>query len=149
YEGSYATGWSNVGQKDLPIVPYHFTIDETGIPIPKPQGAPPASGTTAQALSDRVGALNDEDDVRNLQNAYGYYVDMRMWDDVVDLFTDDGVIEIGSKAYKGKAGVRQAMELMGPQGLSHGIINDHLPFDTLVQVMPGGLEAFARGTELA
>jgi hypothetical protein len=149
YEGSYATGWSNVGQKDLPIVPYHFTVDETGIPIPKPQGAPPASGTTAQALSDRVAALNDEDDVRNLQNAYGYYVDMRMWDDVVDLFTDDGVIEIGGKAYKGKAGVRQAMELMGPQGLSHGIINDHLPFDTLVRVMPGGLEAFARGTELA
>lgn len=149
YEGDYSTGWSNVGQKDLPIVPYHFTVDETGIPIPYPTGPAPASGTTVQALSDRVAALNDEDDVRNLQNAYGYYVDMRMWSDVVDVFSDDGVIEIGGKAYKGKAGVRQAMELMGPENLSHGIINDHLPFSTTVQVMPGGLEAFTRGTVLA
>jgi hypothetical protein len=149
YEGDYATGWSNVGQKDLPIVPYHFTVDQTGIPIPKPEGAAPASGATAQSLSDRVAALNDEDAVRNLQNAYGYYVDMRMWDDVVDLFADDGAIEIGGKAYRGKAGVRRALALMGPQGLAHGVLNDRLPFDTLVRVMPGGLEAFTRGTELA
>ena len=149
YEGSYATGWSNVGEKDMPIVPYHFTVDETGIPIPKPEGAAPASGASAQALSDRVGALNDEDDVRNLQNAYGYYVDMRMWDDVVDLFADDGAIEIAGKLHRGKAGVRQAMARMGPAGLTRGILNDRLPFDTLVKVMPGGLEAYARGTELA
>nr|WP_166179932.1 nuclear transport factor 2 family protein [Altererythrobacter segetis] len=149
YKGDYKTGWSNIGQKDLPIVPYHFTVDETGIPIPAPQGTPPASGATIMALSSRVGELNDQDAVRNLQNVYGYYVDMRMWDDVVDLFSDDGVIEIGGKLYKGKAGVRQAMTLMGPQGLSRGIMNDHLPFDTIVKVMPGGFEAFARGTELA
>jgi len=149
YEGSYETGWSNVGQQDLPIVPYHFTVDETGIPIPKPEGPPPPSGATVQELADRAAALNDEDDVRNLQHAYGYYVDRRMWDDVVDLFTDDGVIEIGGQVYRGKSGVRQAMELMGPEGLTDGIMNDHLPFDTIVEVMPGGLEAFARGTELA
>ena len=149
YEGSYATGWSNVGQKDLPIVPYHFTVDQTGIPIPKPEGTAPASNATAQALSARVAALNAEDDVRNLQNAYGYYVDMRMWDDVVDLFAAEGTIELGGKLYRGKAGVRQAMETMGPQGLTAGILNDRLPFDTLVQVMPGGAEALARGTELA
>jgi hypothetical protein len=149
YEGNYETGWSNVGQEDLPIVPYHFTVDEVGVPIPEPQGVAPASGTTVQALSDRVAALNDEDDIRNLQHAYGYYVDMRMWDDVVDLFTDDGVIEIGGQLYRGRGGVRQAMELMGPENLSHGILNDHLPFDTLVLVKPGGLEAFTRGTELA
>jgi len=149
YEGEYETGWSNVGQKDLPIVPYHFTIDEVGIPIPKPQGAPPASEASIQALSDRVAALNDEDDIRNLQHAYGYYVDMRMWDDVVDLFTEDGVIETAGKLFRGRQGVREAMELMGPKNLSHGILNDHLPFDTTVQIMPGGLEAFARGTELA
>ncbi len=149
YEGDYQTGWSNVGQKSLPIIPYHFTVDETGIPVPNPQGPPPASGATVMALSNRVANLNDQDDVRNLQNAYGYYVDMRMWDDVTDLFAADGMIEIGGKVYKGKAGVREAMEQMGPQGLSHGILNDHLPFDTLVSVMPGGLEAFTRGTELA
>ncbi len=149
YEGDYETGVSNVGQQDLPIVPYHFTVDETGIPIPEPVGAPPPSDTTVAALSDRVAALNDEDDIRNLQHSYGYYVDRRMWDDVVDLFTEDGVLELGGQLYRGKSGVRQAMETMGPQGLTHGIINDHLQFETIVQVTPGGLEAFARGTELA
>jgi hypothetical protein len=149
YEGSYATGVSNVGQQDLPIIPYHFTIDEVGVPIPRPAGPAPASGASLASLSERVGALNDEDDVRNLQHAYGYYVDGRMWDDVVDLFADDGVIEIGGRLFRGKAGVREAMELMGPQGLRDGVLNDHLPFDTVVRVMPGGGEAFARGTELA
>src|SRR6478736_7693571 len=149
YEGDYKTGVSNIGEKDLPIVPYHFTVDETGIPVPEAQGTPPVSGATLRALADRVGGLNDEDDVRNLQDAYSYYVDRRMWDDVVDLFAAGGVIELGGKLYKGKAGVRRAMELMGPQGLSEGILNDHLPFDTSVRGMAGGLEAYARGTELA
>jgi SnoaL-like protein len=31
--------------------------------------------------------MNDEDAIRNLQNAYGYYMDRKMWDDVTDLFT--------------------------------------------------------------
>jgi hypothetical protein len=150
YEGDHATGWSNVGQRSLPIVPYHFTVDETGIPVPQPQGRPEASGATIAGLGERVAALNDEDDIRNLQHAYGYYVDMRMWDDVADLFAADGVLAIGDRVYRGPAGVRQAMEQsMGPQGLSFGVINDHLPFDTVVKVMPGGLEGFTRGTELA
>lgn len=148
YEGSYADGVSNVGQKDLPIIPYHFTIDETGIPIPPAPGAAPASGATLSALARRVAALNDEDDVRNLQNTYGYYVDLRLWDDVVDLFAEDGVVEIGGTLYKGKAGVRRAMETMGPAGLAHGVLNDHPLFDTIVTVAPGGQEAHARGIEL-
>ncbi len=148
YEGSYEDGWSNVGQQDLPIVPYHFTPDETGIPIPPAQGKAPAAGTPLQSLSERVAVLNSEDDIRNLQNSYGYYVDMRMWDDVVDLFAEDGVVELGGKLYKGKAGIRQAMETMGPAGLRHGVLNDRLPFDTIVRVAPGGVEASARGTEL-
>jgi hypothetical protein len=148
YEGSYEKGWSNVGQRDLPIVPYHFTVDETGIPIPSPQGAPPASGAMLASLSARVAAMNDEDDVRNLQNSYGYYADLRMWDDIVDLFSRDGVIEVAGRLYRGKAGVRQAFALMGPAGLSHGVLNDRPMFDILVKILPGGQEAFARGTEL-
>ena len=35
YEGDYPHGWSNAGGRQLPQVPYHFTIDESGIPIPR------------------------------------------------------------------------------------------------------------------
>lgn len=150
YEGGYASGWSNVDGKDLPIVPFHFTADTAGLPIPQPDGVAPASSMSLASLTARVTALNDEDEVRNLQHAYGYYVDRKMWDDVVDLFAADGAIEIvGGGAFRGRDGVRKALARMGPAGLSHGELNDRPQFDTIVRVSPGGREALARGTELA
>jgi len=148
YEGSYEDCWSNVDQQNLPVVPYHFTPDETGIPIPPPQGPAPASGFTLEELFLRVREMNNEDDVRNLQNAFGYYVDRRMWNDVVDLFADDCVVEINGKLYNSIAGVREAMATMGAEGLSHGVLNDHPLFDTIVRVLPCGREALVRGIEL-
>ncbi len=150
YEGPYETGWTNVGGKDLPIVPYHYDGDTAGLPIPAPVGAPPASQASLGRLEERIRVLNDEDQVRNLQAAYNYYVDRRMWDDVTDLFAPDGVVEIGGVGvYAGPKGVRKAMERMGPAGLTHGQLNDHLLFDNIAQILPGGREARMRGFELA
>jgi hypothetical protein len=150
YEGSYADGWTNVGGKDLPIVPFHFTPDSAGIPIPPAEDPAPKSGVSQIALAARLAALNDEDEVRNLQHAYGYYVDRRMWDDVVELFAADGVVEIaGAGVFKGRDGVRKALARMGPVGLARGDLNDRPQFDAIVRVSAGGREAHARGTELA
>jgi len=149
YEGDHANGWTNVGNRDLPIVPYHFSVDETGIPIPPAPGTAPGTDQSAADLFRRIAALNDEDGVRNLQHAYGYYVDRRMWDDVLDLFAQDAVLEIGGEIFRGRAGIRQALERMGPAGLAHGDLNERPLFDTLVRVEPGGREAFSRGIELA
>jgi hypothetical protein len=149
YEGDYAKGWTNVGGKDLPIVPMHFTSDESGTPIPPAAGQAPRTNETGASLAQRIARLNDEDAVRNVQNAYGYYVDRRMWSDVVDLFEEDSAVEItGTAAYRGKAGVRQAMQRMGPQGLASGDLNERPIFDLIVEVLPGGTEAIARGIEL-
>jgi|GEM_PF-1902282 len=150
YEGDYATGWRNVGGGLLPLVPYHFTPEESGIPIPEPEGQAPATDASVEELALRIDRLNDEDAVRNLQHAYGYYVDQRMWTDVVDLFVADSAVEIdGVGTYTGAAGVRQAMERMGPEGLSQGILNDRPLFDTIVEVSPDGESAVARGLEFA
>ncbi len=149
YIGDYENGWANAGGGELPVVPFHFAMDETGIPIPEPLGTAPASNTTLPALEERIAALNAEDAVRNLQSAYGYYVDRKMWDDVVDLFAKDGVVEIGgSQTFAGQDGVRRAMETMGAQGLKQGEFNDHPSFDVVVTVMPGAAEAYVRGIEL-
>lgn len=149
YEGNYEDGWANVGNKPLPHIPFHFTVDETGIPIAKPAGPAPASNATLTSLEDRIDTLNVKDVVRNLQNAYGYYVDRKMWDDVVDMFADDGVVEIaGVGVFHGRDGIRQAMERMGLQGLKRGQLNDHPIFDTVVAVQPGHREAYTRGIEL-
>src|SRR5499427_8150148 len=67
FAGPYATGWRNLDD-DLKIVPYHFTPDETGIPVPDlPASAmPPVDPKTnpaaaLAALEQRVAAMNDED----------------------------------------------------------------------------------------
>ena len=149
YDGDYAEGWANYENEQLAMFPFHFTLDETGIPIPPAEGSAPASGSDLAALETRIAALNAEDQVRNLQNAYGYYVDRKMWTDVVDLFTADGVVEVvGVGTFSGPAGVREAMERYGPEGLRTGDLNESPIFDTIVTMMPGNEEAYARGLAL-
>jgi hypothetical protein len=148
--GPYETGWRNVDD-DQKVVPYHFTTDETGIPVPAlPDSAPVRDANlypeaVLPRLEQRIAALNAEDAVRNLQNAYGYYVDRKMWDDVTDLFTEDSMLEIADVGlYEGPDGVRRALERMGQAGLGHGELNDHMQLDMIVEVEPNGLRARAR-----
>jgi hypothetical protein len=149
YFGACETGWNNWQGRDLEILPYHFTPEESGIPIPEPVGTAPASDATLAALEERIAVMNDESLVRNLQAAYGYYVNRRMWDDVTDLFAANGVYEFGGNGiYEGKAGVRRAHERMGPDGLTDGILNDRLQFDSVVSLAPGRREAWVRGIEM-
>ncbi|MET7401059.1 nuclear transport factor 2 family protein [Dactylosporangium sp. NPDC005572] len=149
YTGTYAAGWRSINGQSLPVVPHHFTPVSAGIPIPPPEGDAPPATATAEQLATRINRLGDEDAVRNLQHTYGYYVDRRMWTDVTELFTADATYTIDNVGtYTGPAGVRQAMERMGPEGLTQGILNDHPLWDTIVDVNPNGQEATARGIEL-
>jgi hypothetical protein len=149
YDGPYETGWHNWKAQDVGILPYHFTPDESGIPIPAPAGAAPKTKATLTELEERIAVMNDESLVRNLQASYGYYVNRGMWDDVTDLFTADGVYEAGRVGvYKGPAGIRRALERMGQAGLTHGVLNDRLQFDTVVRFASGRREAHVRGIEL-
>lgn len=149
FGGPYETGMRLL-ENPLALVPYHFaTADVAGTPIPPPVGAAPKTRATLAGLEQRIDALNAEDKVRNLQNAWGHYVDRRMWDDVTDLFTSDGVLEIGGVGiYDGPASIRRALERMGPAGLDRGQLNDHPLFDTLIEVAPGGMQARVRSLEL-
>ena len=155
FAGPYASGWRNVDE-DQKIVPYHFTPDETGIPVPDLPASAVAPvdpkmdpATTLAALDQRIAVMNEEDKVRNLQNAYGYYMDRKMWDDVTDLFAADGALSIANVGvYDGPKSIRRALERSGPAGLKHGQLNELLQLDTAVTVEPGGMEARSRGLEL-
>lgn len=150
FAGPYDTGWFSTGPES-PLVPYHYTPSLAGRPVPEEAGDADRTPTnmTLADIESQVSLMNDQDQVRNLQNIYGYYIDRKMWDDVTDLFAADGVLEIaGVGVYKGVAGIRRALERDGPVGLQRGQVNDHLQFHTIVTVEPGGAEAMARGLDL-
>ncbi|KAL5413871.1 hypothetical protein PMIN03_003551 [Paraphaeosphaeria minitans] len=150
YEGTYEDGWRNVGGRGIPVIPYHFTPDGSGLPILPPEGDTPPTNATLRDLEVRIDRLNDEDEVRNLMHAHGYYLDRRMWTDVIDLHTTKTKVTItGQGTYNGLDGVRKALERMGPSGLTRGVNNDHPIFDMLVEVSPHGQYAIARGIEIA
>ena len=150
FDGPYEDGWVNWGGGDLPHVPLHYTVRSSGIPIPPATGTAPETDATLVELQAKVDRMNDEDRVRSLQSAVGFYADRKMWDDVVDMFAANGVVEIGGQGvWRGKQGVRNwLVGSMGPAGLTHGQLNDQVQMDVTVRIAPGGNEAWARGIDL-
>jgi acetyl esterase/lipase len=136
---------------------FHYTnpgVTESGHVWTSP--APPASSARrgapaarATALAARAERLADEQAVENLQRIYGYYYDRRMWDEVADLFVEDGTVEMGQRGvYVGKARVREFLELLGPAGVRDGELFDHVQLQIVVTVAPDGRSAKARSREL-
>jgi len=160
YSGRYdAPGWTATKEP----TPFHYEASRVGRPVldvPAPASAPSnGKGTTPSTLptlaarvSDlaaRAQRLSDEIEITNLQHAYGYYVDRKMWDDVAELFAEDGTMEIGLQGvYAGRASIRRGLNIFGRAGLSEGEINDHIQLQTIVSVMSDGRMARARGTDL-
>lgn len=151
FAGTYADGWRNV-EPDLKVVPMHYTPETAGIPVPQQPAPAPASdaGALATTLHGPLSSLLEENAVRNLQNIYGYYVDRRMWDDVADLFEVDATLDIaGVGQWQGAKSIRRGLEREGPTGLPAGELNEHVQFPTFITMSPDGVDARARGVELA
>jgi SnoaL-like domain len=158
YSGRYeAPGWTATKEP----TPFHYTAARVGKPIVdvevgaalrRPVSAAPTLAELAKRMADlaaRAQHLSDEIEVTNLQHAYGYYVDRKMWDDVVDLFASDGTMELGlTGVYVGQKSIRRGLNASGPARLAEGEINDHIHLQTIVSVMPDGRTAYARGSDL-
>jgi hypothetical protein len=147
-----AAGWKDSGVH----VPFHYTAASVAAAIPespiKTNGATPSFPLLAESvhqLAQRAARLNDQAEVTNLQDTYGYAVDRKLWDQVAGLFANDGTMELGLQGvYAGKASIRRGLDQFGPQGLRDGERNDHVYLQTLVSVAPDGRTAKARGVEL-
>jgi acetyl esterase/lipase len=106
--------------------------------------------TQVAELSRRLTRLQDEQAIENLQRIYGYYVDRAQWDQVADLFAADATLEIGLQGvYVGKQHLRRFLDTLEPQGLTAGVLNDHIQLQTLVDIGPDGKTAYCRSRELA
>lgn len=139
YEGGYEGGWRNVGGRDFGLVPeFHYSAEEAGVPIPRGVAGVVGEGPEGVGLGRRIEDLNDEDEVRNLQHAWGYYVDRRLWGEVGELFGSHswGVVRVDNVGvFEGPGGIKEGLERwMGGEGLKQGVLNEHLIFDTVVKI---------------
>jgi hypothetical protein len=106
-------------------------------------GSPAA---TLQSLDADADILLAASAAQNLQAAYGFYTDRKMWDDVADLFTQDGSLAIGGQTLRGRQAIRASL---GEAGLRQGELNDHAQLVPVVTVAADGRSAQVRGIELA
>jgi hypothetical protein len=150
-------------------VPYHYrnpvsgrcepgvcvaTAVEAPPPAPAPASEQPVSAERVAAVRARVAALDrratsvdDVNAIENLQGSYGYYTDKMLWDEVVDLFSNDGTLEIGpSGVYRGKASIRRYVDGLsgGKQGPLEGILFDHFQLQPVITLAPDGQTAEGR-----
>lgn len=159
FTGPYEPGWRNADRSDqVRIVPFHYSPDRAGTPIPlspvvtavdrAPRDGQAQRRRVAE-LQAQLQCLQAESAVTSLQNAYGYYVDRRMWDDVADLFAPDGSFEAALRGvYRGRASIRRALEQFGPQDLAPGVVNEHTQLQPVVTLSADCQSAQLRGTEL-
>lgn len=138
-------------------VPYHFEAAHVGLTIPESalNAFDTASTVDAGPLAARIGRMNDETAVQNLQHSFGYYIDRKMYDDASELFSNAGTIEIGrSGRYVGSKHVTRLLGTLygaaAPRtGLANGELFDHINLGTVVTVSPRGTTASSRTSQLS
>jgi hypothetical protein len=114
---------------------------------PDLQGKLSKAYAKVQVIADKAARVHEVDELRNLQAAYGYYVDKALWDDVVDLFADNGTMELGlNGVYAGKNSIRKYLYSLtgGKPGLRAGEINNHFQLSPVITLAPDGQSAKAR-----
>lgn len=105
---------------------------------------------TVRTLERRITHLKDIEQIENLVSAYGYYLDKQQWDHFTDLFAEDSKMEISRRGiYFGKAGVRRALELFGPQNILPGHLHNHIQLQPVITVAPDGQRAWIRSRALS
>lgn len=103
-------------------------------------------------LSNRLGMLQDTHAVRKLHHAYGYYLDKGIYEEVVNLFANDGEVFFNGGIFEGKdKGVRRLyVDYMGQgfmennSGPVHGFLLDQTQEQDVVDIAPDRKSAKAR-----
>ena len=106
-------------------------------------------------VEQRLTIREDELDIRKLQYLYGYLIDKCLYNETVDLFTDDGEVRFFGGIWKGKEGVRrlyvnrfQSRFTHGNNGPIDGFLLDHPQMQDIIHVQPDGVTALARARSM-
>jgi hypothetical protein len=145
FSGPYETGFTHDASK-LERAPVEYTPDQAGTVLTGRAAATPR----AKAEIDREATLLLEaGKAQNVADAFGYYLDRGMYDDIVDLFDPAGNVEVaGQGVFKGADGVRRFLKRFGAPGLDPGELNDRPQLMPEVSISDDGASALVRVTEL-
>ena len=105
-----------------------------------------------EQLTRQLGVVEDTHAVRCLHFIYGYYIDMCLYDETVELFADNGAVRFLNGVYKGKdKGVKRLYcdwfkkdFTKGHNGPVFGFLLDHLQAQDVVHVAPDRMTAKGR-----
>jgi hypothetical protein len=103
------------------------------------------------SLAARAEIIEDSNDIKRLQRAFGYYLDDFAIDEVADLFADDATIEYGLDGiYAGKDRIKEYFlaTFDGQASLDPGQLNERMQLMPVVTVDPSGGTAKARWREI-
>jgi hypothetical protein len=155
YYHQYAGAYADYGHKAPAAwgIPYHFDGAHVGLTIPTTALqvlAKQSKSVLEQELSIRIQRLQDETAVQNLQHSFGYYLDRKLWDDVADLFTAAGTLELDQRGvYRGADHIKKALvDFYGASPLQNGELFDHIVLGTVVTVAADGKTANARSNQI-
>lgn len=100
-------------------------------------------------LDSRIQQLEDVNAIERLQHMYGYYIDMLLYDEMIDLFTENGSMEIGQRGrYVGKANIKKFLtDVLGglsEPGLRKNQVINHTQHQGIVTILPDGQRAKGR-----
>jgi hypothetical protein len=152
------------------VPPFHYVNPVTGkAPIyPRVGGpaqpSPPASLAGAEkhrsarrvknveaALAQaemQVARVKDFHELDNLESAYGYYLDKNLWNDLADLFSEQGSMELAQRGvYKGNKRVREFLFTVfgrGQEGPVAGRLGNHVQMQPVIHVADDGRTAKIR-----
>jgi carotenoid cleavage dioxygenase len=104
-----------------------------------------------EAMDKRLQRREDELDVRKLQFLYGYLIDKCMYEQVIELFTDDCEVRFFGGVWRGKEGARRLYCERFRKRFTHdnngpidGFLLDHPQLQDIVDIEPDGVTAKMR-----
>lgn len=136
------------------VAPFHYENPVTGAPVFERRladvgVAAPESAEGVRALlaglDDRIGRLEDTNQIERLNAIYGYYLARNQWDNLAGIFSSDGTIEIAMRGvYVGPASVRRNLNLYGKAGVQYGLLHNHMQYQPVIHVAADGRSAEVR-----
>jgi hypothetical protein len=130
------------------IPPFHYRHPVTGRPTSIDADVRLELAEVPERMAGvlrRLQRLEDEQAIEILQRAYGYFVDKALWQEVADLFADDGTLEIGGRGvFVGKPRVLEYLKWLEPAGLTRGKLFDHMQLQPIITIAADGRTAQGR-----